>query len=122
VRILIDNALSHKLVGLLQQAGHDTVHLRDRLPVDSPDEAVFEVAKQEDRIILSADTDFGAILANRSEPKPSFILLRHETPAKPELQAKLVENILQAASDDLTLGCIVSVNGKQARVRRLPLR
>lgn len=102
--------------------GHDVIHLRDRVSVDSPDEIVFELAQKEDRMIISADTDFGAILANRLDSKPSFILLRHDTPAKPELQADLVAKILKSASAELAEGCIVSVNGELARIRRLPLR
>lgn len=122
MRVLVDNALSHLLAELLREAGHDAVHLRERIPVDSPDEKVFDLAKQEDRVILSADSDFGAILANRLDAKPSFILLRHDTPAKPELQAKLLERIFALAADDLAEGCIVSVNRDQARIRKLPLR
>lgn len=122
MRILIDNALSHQLATLLRDMGHDVIHLRDRVSVDSPDETVFELAQKEDRMIISADTDFGAILANRLESKPSFILLRHDTPAKPDLQADLVAKILKSASAELAEGCIVSVNGEQARIRRLPLR
>ena len=122
MRLLVDNALSHKLVYLLKQAGHDVIHLRDRLPVTSPDRDVFQLAQKDDRIILSADTDFGALLANHSGSQPSFILLRHDTPASPDRQAKLVEKILETASEELRKGSIISVNAKQARVRRLPLR
>ena len=122
MRLLIDNALSNLLAVLLCKAGHDAVHLRDRIPVDSADEKVFELAKQEDRVILSANTDFGAILANRLEAKPSFILLRHDTPSRPELQAKLLEHIFTRAAADLAAGCIISVSRDQARIRKLPLR
>ena len=122
MRLLVDNALSHFLAELLCKAGHDAIHLRDRIPVDSPDEKVFELAKQEDRVILSADTDFGAILANRLEAKPSFILLRHDAPARPELQADLLEHVFARAAEDLAVGCIISVSRDQARIRKLPLR
>lgn len=122
MKLLIDNALSHQLAELLSAAGHDAVHLRDRIPVDSPDERVFELAQQEDRVIVSADTDFGAILANRSEIKPSFILLRHDAPALPERQASLLTQVISAAILDLEEGSIVSVHRDKIRIRRLPLR
>lgn len=122
MRILVDNALSPQLAELLTQAGHDVVHLRDRISVDSPDEKVFDLAKEEERVILSADTDFGAILANRSDSKPSFILLRHDAPAMPALQAELLSRVLEIASTDLEIGSIVSVHRDKVRVRRLPIR
>lgn len=67
LKILVDNALSHRLAELLCLSGYDAVHLRDRIPVDSLDEEVFELAKSEGRIILSADTDFAAIVSVRSD-------------------------------------------------------
>jgi len=106
----------------LTVAGHDAVHLRDRIPVESPDERVFELAQREGRVIVSADTDFGAILANRSEIRPSFILLRHDAPAMPERQASLLAQVISMAIPDLEAGSIVSVHRDKIRIRRLPLR
>ena len=38
------------------------------------DEEIFEVAVGEDRTIVSADTDFGTILALRSTAEPSVLI------------------------------------------------
>ena len=122
MKILVDNALSHRLAELLCLAGHDAVHLRDRIPIDSPDEEVFDLAKSEGRLILSSDTDFGAILADRSDRHPSFVLLRHDAPAMPEKQVRLLEQVLEIAASDLKEGAIVSVHSNKIRVRKLPIR
>ena len=43
---------------------------------DSPDDQILPLALREDRIIVSADTDFGTLLAAAELSKPSFILFR----------------------------------------------
>jgi predicted nuclease of predicted toxin-antitoxin system len=69
LRFLIDNALSPTVAGGLRAAGHDAVHVRDRGLSTSDDTSIFERAQLKERIIVSADTDFGTLLANRRESR-----------------------------------------------------
>jgi len=64
LRFLIDNALSPQVAELLCQAGHDAVHVRDFDMQDASDEAIFELAQQENRCLISADTDFGTLIGS----------------------------------------------------------
>ena len=57
----MDNALSPILAERLRQAGHEAAHVRDYGLHGAGDEEIFERAKNEDRIIVSADTDFRRI-------------------------------------------------------------
>jgi predicted nuclease of predicted toxin-antitoxin system len=59
----------------LQAAGHDAVHVRERGLHDADDETLFELAAAEARTIVSADTDFGAMLALRKGSGRSVNLL-----------------------------------------------
>ena len=74
MKFLIDNALPPR-----PAAGHDAVHVRTYGMHAASDEVILGKALDEDRVVVSADSDFGAILAAQEAERPSFILFRERT-------------------------------------------
>ena len=84
MKFLIDNALSPYIAEGLRKSGHDAVHVCDYSMGDAEDSVILVRAEQQERIIVSSDTDFGTLLALRDKAKPSFILFGKGAPHRPE--------------------------------------
>ncbi len=116
----MDNALSPRVAQGLRDAGHDAVHVRDCGLASAPDEVIADLAAGEGRTIISADTDFGTILATRKATKPSFVLLR-PAPDMPEQQLAVLLRNLHGIEPDLGQGTVAVLEPGRIRIRRLPI-
>ncbi len=122
MKFLIDNALSSLLAAALRNAGHDAVHVNDYRMGDAADFEVLARALSEERVLISADADFGALLAITNQPGPSVVLFRHGAERRPDRQVRLLIDHLSEIDGDLRSGAIVVFEEARIRIRRLPLR
>jgi len=120
VRFLIDNALSPELAHLLRNAGHDAVHVQDYGLQAAEDPVILERAGIEERVIVSADSDFAMLLALSRDSKPSFILFREPDVIRAKDYAARILESLPSLESELVGGCVVSFRRGRIRARRLP--
>ena len=121
MRFLIDNALSPKVAHLLRDAGHDSVHVRDYNLQDAQDPVILERAGIEERVVVSADSDFAMLLAISRRRKPSFILFREAGIIHAEDYAGRILESLPLIGSELDAGCVITFRRGRIRIRILPI-
>ncbi len=120
MRFLADMGVSLFTVSWLREAGHDAVHLREEGLQRLPDAEILLKARQEERIILTMDLDFGTLLAINQEPFPSVILFRLTNQRSRVVNERLAVILPQCAAA-LEAGALISVSDEAFRVRNLPI-
>jgi predicted nuclease of predicted toxin-antitoxin system len=74
----------------------------------------------EDRIVVSADSDFGAMLSARESERPSFILFRDQNLTVADDYFGVLLPALGVLEPELLSGCVAVFRHGRLRVRRLP--
>lgn len=79
---------------------------------------MLEAALTSGRLLISADTDFGELLARSSAVLPSLILFR-QTNRRAQHQA---DTLIAHLANDIEAGAITVFTDNRLRIRRLPVR
>lgn len=121
MRFLLDESVSPLVAGPLAAAGHDVLHARDVGLQSAPDPTVLAAAGEAGRVLVTLDTDFGALIAQSGAQLPSVVLFRGEVTRRPSAQAALLLANLDQFAVDLDEGAVVVIGDDRVRVRRLPI-
>lgn len=121
MNFLLDENQSPLLVGLLASLGHNVVHVGDLGLASAADVDVLAVASEQGRVLISADTDFGELLAESNASGPSVVLFRRQGQRRVAELVKLLSANLGAIAEDLETGALVVIDADRIRVRRLPM-
>lgn len=121
MRLLLDANLSPEVARRLKVSGHDAIHVVEIGLVTASDPEIMQAAAEADRVLLTADSDFAAMLALGGARAPSVVLLRSADHMRPAEQAALLVVNLPSVEEELTGGAIVSLTRRHLRVRELPI-
>ena len=121
MRFLVDQCLSIELADHLAAAGHDAVHVASYGLSRAGDAEILARAATEGRVLVSADTDFGGLLAARDATVPSVVLFRRRARRRAHEQAMILLTKLAAFAADLDAGAIAVIDDVGIRIRRLPI-
>jgi predicted nuclease of predicted toxin-antitoxin system len=121
MRFLTDVGASRTTAEALRSHGHDVLHLSEVGLHRLPDDQILTRAREEGRIVITFDLDFGDLLAAGGYSLPSVILFRLHDPAPLSVNSKLLE-IISERGEDLERGAIVIVEDQRYRLRRLPIQ
>lgn len=92
INILLDQGLPRSAATILHDEGWNVLHTDEIGLSRYTDKQILEYAQSEQRIIITLDSDFHAILALTNAPAPSVIRIRLEGLRGPEL-ALLIKRI-----------------------------
>jgi predicted nuclease of predicted toxin-antitoxin system len=120
MKLLLDQGLPRSAATLLSEAGIDTIHVAEIGLSAADDTDILQRARDDERVVVTLDADFHALLALSAATSPSVIRIRIE-----RLRAQALTNLLLTVigeiADDLEQGVVVTVEPSRVRLRRLPL-
>jgi predicted nuclease of predicted toxin-antitoxin system len=120
MRWLLDQGLPRSAAAILNEAQEDAIHVGDVGMGDAPDPLILQHALSENRIIVTLDADFHALLAKSGSSKPSVIRIREEGLKGHQLAALLLR-IAGQFETELHRGCVMTFLQGKIRYRALPL-
>jgi predicted nuclease of predicted toxin-antitoxin system len=118
--LLANMNISPQTVGDLCAAGWDTVRVSQLLPPTATDEEILELARNENRAVVTQDLDFSTLLALGGHDRPSLIAVR-TTSSDPGFITQRLLNTLPCVEQQLDQGCVVTIEDASYRIRSLQI-
>ena len=120
MKFLVDMPVTPLTVTHLRAIGHDAVHAHEIGLARAADTQLLDVARREERVIVTADLDYPRLLALHQATRPGIILFRGGAYSDAEMLGLLDRVLTQTPALDLE-GSIVVVDRRRIRRRALPI-
>jgi predicted nuclease of predicted toxin-antitoxin system len=119
MRFFIDECCPQAIGHALAAQGHDVRGVSAE-EIGAPDEEVLALARQESRILVTEDKDYGELLIAGKRPSHGVIVLRLGRVLPAERAERLV-HLVRSLGGEL-VGCLTILRPTEVRTRRLPAR
>ena len=119
-RIGLDQGCPRSSAPALQEKGWDVVHVGDIGMSRATDAEIVGWAAHEQRVVVTLDSDFHALLALGGLKLPSVIRVRQEGLSGIML-ASLLLSVWPRIADALSGGAAVTITARDMRIRKLPI-
>ena len=117
LRLLADENLARALVEALRSDGHDVAWIRE-IRRTMPDGDVLALAQRDQRILITADKDFGDLVFRARLAADAGVILLRTVEAGPDV---IVHRVLESlATDTVWAGHFVVIDEDRVRVTPLP--
>jgi len=113
MRFLADESCDYSVVRALRAEGHDVLAVSELSP-RAKDSAVIKLAIDENRILLTEDSDFGQLVFAHGLIKASVIFMRYPARARKQ-QAEDIVNFIKKHGEKLK-GCFVVAQPGRTRI------
>lgn len=77
IKFLADENIAESLVGALRKKGYDVKDIKEENLFGISDREVIDKAKEDDRVVLPHDKDFGNLLNFPLQSHPGVVLIRY---------------------------------------------
>ena len=116
MKFLADEGVEGLIVQSLRDAGFDTLHIMEMVR-GITDEEVLAIAKNEDRILITRDKDFGELVFLLGKLHAGIILNRLAG-LKTEKKVELLLEVLDTYADEL-YGSFTVIQPSNVRIRKM---
>jgi len=119
MKFLFDQSADFRLMPHLRELGHDVAAISRNYPHGLPDEDVLAIAREEERILVVADRDFGELIFHQELAHAGVIFFRLPGAT---LQTKIehLDMVLNEHAGELERGEFLVVSPGQIRVAGRP--
>lgn len=120
MKFLADMGISPKTIALLRNLGYEATHLHEEGLDRLPDPDILAKARQEGRILLTHDLDFGELMAASGANLPSVVTFRLRN-MQPDNVNHHLREVTELHQNALDKGAVITVTEGRIRVRLLQI-